>query len=45
KPELLTKAEDIKDFHITIPITIPKQLVDTACIPRKVYNFDKLPEE
>ncbi|CAG8848979.1 39034_t:CDS:1, partial [Gigaspora margarita] len=45
KPELPRKTEDIPDFNITIPITSPKQLVDTARMLREVYYFDRLPEE
>lgn len=45
KPELPRKVEEISDFNITIPITTPKQLVDTARMLREVYYFDRLPEE
>ncbi|CAG8677498.1 21475_t:CDS:1 [Gigaspora margarita] len=45
KPELPRKAKDITDFNITISITSPKQLVDTARMLREVYYFNRLPEE
>ncbi|CAG8825305.1 46433_t:CDS:2, partial [Gigaspora margarita] len=43
--KLPRKAEDITDFNITISITSPKQLVDTAQMLREVYYFNKLSEE
>ncbi|CAG8834702.1 18361_t:CDS:1, partial [Gigaspora margarita] len=45
KPELTTNTKNIKDFHITIPITISKQLVNTTHILHEIYYFSKLSEE
>ncbi|CAG8661939.1 23731_t:CDS:2 [Gigaspora rosea] len=45
KPELPTKVEGIKEYHITTPITISSQLVDMARLLREIYYFDRLPKE
>ena len=45
KPELPTKIENIKEYQITILITTPGQLVDTAQLLYEIYYFDRLSKE
>jgi hypothetical protein len=44
KPRLPQNPEDITQYNITIPITTPKQLTETARLLRQDFYFYKIPD-